>query len=480
MRGNEEGAPDRVLPSREDPVARATSEVLGGPLGPRALAGVSAARALPVLLALTTLAMVLAVLVKQHCRTQGWDAPGQFVHLCYSDLPSLFFFRDIGSGAVPYLSDVPPDAVVEYPVLTGLVMWVTALLVPGSGETAERALTYFDVNVVGLAACALVLVWATAVTARRRPWDALLVAVSPSLVLAATVNWDLWAVALLALSMLAWARERPVLAGVLLGLATAAKFYPLLVLGPLLVLCLRAGLLRTWWRTLGAAVLAWLAVNVPVALAAPEEWARFYLFSRERGAGFSSVWYVMYQQGVGVPTVSALNLLATGLLVACCAGVAWLAVAAPRRPRLAQLAFLVVAAFLLTNKVYSPQYVLWLLPLAALARPVWRDHLVWTAGEVVHFVGIWLFLAGFPNDGDPDRALPEGPYGVTVLLHVAGTLWLVALVVRDVLHPEHDPVRASGDDDPHGGPLDGAPDRLVLGPARRAARARHAAPAVRP
>ncbi len=465
-----------VLPSREDPVARACSEVVGGPLGRRALTGASAAGPVPVLLALTTVAMALAVVAKQHCRAEGWNAPGQFLHLCYSDLPALFAFRDLGSGAVPYLSDVPADAVVEYPVLTGLVMWVTALLVPGSGETAERALAYFDVNVLGLAACALVLVWATARTARHRPWDAALVALSPSLVLASTVNWDLWAVALLALAMLAWARERPVLAGVLLGLATAMKFYPLLVLGPLLVLCLRAGLLRTFWRTAAAAAVAWLAVNVPVALAAPEPWARFYAFSRERGAGFSSVWYVMYQQGVGIGSVSTLNLLATGLLLVCCAGVAWLALAAPRRPRLAQLAFLVVAAFLLTNKVYSPQYVLWLLPLAALARPVWRDHLVWTAGEVVHFVGIWLFLAGFPEAGDPDRALPAGPYGVTVLLHVAGTLWLVALVVRDVLHPEHDPVRrardagpdgADGpDDDPHGGPLDGAPDRCVLRGAR--------------
>ena len=36
---------------------------------------------------------------------------------------------------------------------------------------------------------------------------------------------------------------------------------------------------------------------------------------------------------------------------------------APRRPRFGAMAFLVIAAFLLTNKVYSPQYVLWLLPL---------------------------------------------------------------------------------------------------------------------
>ena len=67
--------------------------------------------------------------------------------------------------------------------------------------------------------------------------------------------------------------------------------------------------------------------------------------------------------------------------------------AAPRRPRLAQVLFLIVAAFVLTNKVYSPQYSLWLVPLAAMARPRWRDFLIWQVGEVVYFAAIWWFLS---------------------------------------------------------------------------------------
>jgi hypothetical protein len=41
-------------------------------------------------------------------------------------------------------------------------------------------------------------------------------------------------------------------------------------------------------------------------------------------------------------------------------------------------------------------------------------------------------------------------------------------VVRDILQPAHDVVRADGADDPAGGVLSGAPDRLVLklGPRR--------------
>ena len=66
-----------------------------------------------------------------------------------------------------------------------------------------------------------------------------------------------------------------------------------------------------------------------------------------------------------------------------------LGLTSPSTPRLAQLGFLIVAGFLLVNKVYSPQYVLWLLPLAVLARPRWRDLLIWQAGEVIYFaVGV--------------------------------------------------------------------------------------------
>ena len=62
------------------------------------------------------------------------------------------------------------------------------------------------------------------------------------------------------------------------------------------------------------------------------------------------------------------------------------------------MAFLVVAAFLMTNKVYSPQYVLWLLPLMILARPKWRDWLIFTAGELIYFVA-GLGTRRFPDTG---------------------------------------------------------------------------------
>jgi hypothetical protein len=43
---------------------------------------------------------------------------------------------------------------------------------------------------------------------------------------------------------------------------------------------------------------------------------------------------------------------------------------------------------------------------------------------------------------------------------------LCGLVVREILRPELDAVRADGTDDPEGGVLDGAPDAVRLSGAR--------------
>ncbi|MGH8970313.1 MAG: glycosyltransferase family 87 protein [Actinomycetes bacterium] len=453
---------DVVAPSREDPVVRAGSEVVGGPLGRRARTGGGWWTPLRVLMALVFLTCGLGLIQKEPCRSGGFGAPGVYSHGCYSDIPPLFAGRGLADGEVPYV-DQPAEHRVEYPVLTGAVMWATAALVPE--DSADRARWFFDINAVGLALCAAVVVAATALTAGRRPWDAAMVALAPGLALAGTINWDLYAVALLSLSLLAWSRERPGWAGVLLGLSAAAKFYPLLVLGPLLLLCLRTGRMRELRVAAGSAAVAWLMVNLPVMLADFDGWAYFYVFNRERGESWGSLWVVLTQQGHGVPKDS-LNMLSGGLFALACLGVAVLALGARRRPRLAQLLFLVVAAFLLTNKVYSPQYVLWLIPLAVLARPRWRDFLIWQACEVLHFVGTWLFLLGtVDTEVTANRSLGDDPYGMLVGLHVAGTLYLAVLVIRDVLRPEHDPVRADGSDDPGGGVFDGARDvrRLSVG-----------------
>ncbi|MGZ4608764.1 MAG: hypothetical protein ACXV2H_00740, partial [Actinomycetes bacterium] len=117
-----------VAPSRDDPVVRRGSEVLGGPLGRRVRSDPHRWwTPLRVMLALVFVVSGLGLVQKEHCRAHGWTAPGQYSHACYSDIPPLYFARGLAQGDIPYIGQAP-DQRVEYPVLTGAAMWVTAKL----------------------------------------------------------------------------------------------------------------------------------------------------------------------------------------------------------------------------------------------------------------------------------------------------------------------------------------------------------------
>ncbi|GHI06443.1 hypothetical protein AQI88_19035 [Streptomyces cellostaticus] len=456
-----------VRPTREDEVAAVGSELIGGPIGRRALLGTSWWTPVRVVALIAIGMFALGLVQKAPCYHSAWffGASSQYTHACYSDIPHLYQGRGFADGLVPYFDKLPGDMdYLEYPVLTGVFMEVAAWLTPGSGSIQHQEQWYWFVNAGMLMVCAAVIAVCVSRTHRRRPWDGLLVALAPAFALTATINWDLLAVALTAAAILMWSRGRAVAFGVLLGLATAAKLYPIFLLGPLLVLCWRAGKWREFFQAVGGAVVAWLVVNLPVMLFAFQGWSKFYRFSQERGVDFGSFWLIWAQNSSNPPTTDFVNTTATVLVVLCFLGIAALTLTAPRRPRFAQLAFLMVAAFILTNKVYSPQYVLWLVPLAVLARPKWRDFLIWQACEVAYFLGIWMYLA-YTTSGDAHKGLPTLGYHWTIAMHLLGTLYLCVVVVRDILMPERDVVRRSGDDDPSGGVLDGAEDVFVVGAA---------------
>ncbi len=323
--------------------------------------------------AASVVAALLGYAEKLPCSSGGaWNSfTGQFRDSCYTDIYPLYYTEGLSSGKVPYYGHP-----VEYPVLMGWMMEAAAWAVHSVADAYARGKDFYEVTVLMLAVCLIVGVVATAAAANREGngagWKtALMVAFSPALILAAYINWDLFAMALTACGLAAWAARRPWLAGVMLGLAVATKFYPLMFFGALFLLCLRAGKLREFGKALAGGLIAWLVINVPVALTATSGWAEFYAFSRDRGADWGSVWYLFenyHVPVVGNSSLGQLNFISSGSFAVACVLIAVLALAAPRRPRLPQLCFLLLAAFLILNKVWSPQYVIWLVPLAR-ARP---------------------------------------------------------------------------------------------------------------
>ncbi len=444
-------------PSLEDPVVTAASEVIGGPVGEHA-APHPWWTPLRVVLAVTALAFVLGMVQKTPCVSTNWsDGQVRYAAMCYSDIPYLYTGRGFAEGRLPFSDTGGRYQALEYPVVIGYFAFgaavVTQALAGGADLDARRAMPveriysapgvsnesglYFIVTAVFLGAVLLLAAKFMAGAQRGRPWDAMLFALSPALVLAGLINWDILAVAMVAGAFWAWARGRPVLTGVMIGLGTATKLYPMFLLGALFVVCLRSRRLRELTVVTVSAVVAWLVANAPAMLFGFEQWKVFWKFNSERGADLGSLWLVWTQAGHEV-SPDTINLVSWLFFGAVCVAVLVLGLTARRTPRVAQLAFLLVAGFLFVNKVYSPQYVLWLLPLAVLARPRWRDLLIWQAGEIFYFAAVWLFLGNYTASsvsGAPDKL-----YWYATFVRVAAELYLVVMVVRDIWNPWRDPV----------------------------------------
>src|SRR5262249_36182986 len=309
---------------------------------------------LRVCLALTVVVLALSWLEKAPCKSGAWTASRQYTHLCYSDVIPLYYTEKLDQDKVPYVQHP-----VEYPVLTGWFMytartlsgWYDTLAGDGLAPKVNPVESYFDVTALLLALCALMVTWAVYHLSGRRPWDAAMVALSPVLFVHAYTNWDLFAVALATVGLLAWQRRVPWLAGGLIGLGAAAKLYPALFLLPLLLLCLRTRRMFGFWQArLGAAV-AWLAVNLPISLRYRGAWLTFFATTRTRPADPDSVWNLL-ESLRGTPLDRAvppghaptlLNVVVGVSVLAVCLGVAALALRARVRPRLPQLLFLLVA-----------------------------------------------------------------------------------------------------------------------------------------
>jgi len=461
---------------RGDLLPRGSLAVAGGPLGRHVSArAVSWVAAVVPLLVATAATMALSVAERTHCIQKGWVGSDQFWHACFSDLPALYQLGNLDNGLAAYVGG--EGARTDHPVLTGAVMAWVGGLVP-DGAFLDQTRWYFALWALLGTALAVAVVHLTAASRPLHVTDAAHVAFSPVLLLTAMLSPDLFGVALASAGIWAWSRRRPVAAGVLLGLGVMARTYPLLILLALVVLGLRSGRLEAVRRTLGAAAGACAVVLLPflvglntmAILRSTQVWW-------DSAAGLGSPWMIPQLLSHPLPTGATTLLAVVGLLVACAVGAVF-ALSTPRRPTLAEVAFVLVALALLTGKAFPVQASLWLLPLLALCGVRWRDHLVWAGAEALHFVAVWLYVGGLST---PDRGLPPGWYAVFLVSRVVAVAYLVWRVwhtaaAREPLPdpdgsddaPDRDPVDLQDDEeldeepDELAGDFAGAPDRLLV------------------
>lgn len=438
-------------------------EEVGAAIKPAYRPGVAArltSIGLVVLTVLCGITLMLGFINKDRCTGPSFDQWGRsqpdlderrYRDVCYSDIQTLWIGRDIDRHVFPYVhgklteEGEPVGGVVEYPVLTGVLIWASAIF-------AHTDADFLLCSALLLAPFGLATAW---MLGRMSGWRALLWAIGPPLVLYAFHNWELpvvlCATAAFYVVHHGWGRrgaDRPLLsratvAAVLLGLGFAFKVYPGIFALPLMLYVLTGGRdggefgdrggpdWRGALRVAGVSIGTAVAVNVPFMLAGFEGWRASITFQLLRKADITtnSIWFwgfrpdsnpdnVPVQELIGV--LSPL-LMVISFVVACAIGWArylkegtypWILVSAA-----------MLCGFLLLHKVHSPQYTLWLIPMFVLLRVRWGWIVAYLAADLAMGIGIfrWYYEIAYDQhigiyDGLAAQAVMIGVWGRAALL----------------------------------------------------------------
>jgi uncharacterized membrane protein len=411
------------------------------------------ALALTVLLCGITL--VLGFANKNRCTGPQFDEWGRSepgyterarVDACYSDIQYLWIGRDIDRHVFPYVHGSINDkgdlsgGTVEYPVLTGLVIWLGALF-------ADTDAGFLLGSAILMAPFGLLTAWLLGKLAR---WRALLWAIGPPVVLYAFHNWDLpvvlCAVAAVYVMHRGWGRagmsrslvERATVAAVLLGLGFAFKLYPAIFVLPLMLYVLTGGRAgselpdgKRWnvsgmFRVAGAALGTAVAVNVPFALAGFEGWKASFTFQGLRQADITtnSFWFWGFRPESDPKNTDFQDMVSLLSPIAILASFALALYLGWRRYRRegtypwVAVSAAMLCGFLLLHKVHSPQYTLWLVPMLALMRL----HIGWAiAYYVADFaMGIGIFRWYHAIDVGKATTIYDGFSAQAVMIGVWG------------------------------------------------------------
>ncbi len=399
------------------------------------------------LLGLTVLVTVASAVQKLPCLRGRVDTDVLATRQCYSDAPIFYLGRGLAAD-VGWLGGLPPGyRDLEYPPLINVFIEASAKLTHlvmglSSSELERRATlsadvlyrqpgvvaeerTFFLITCLGLLVAALVTV-RTALRADWRVGDRVTwLMVTPVVVLTLSVNWDAVAIAFTALALHAGQRSRWVAFGVWVALGTAAKLFPLVLLGAAVIVLIQR---RRWRPVLGATAsfaVAWLLANAPLYLADRDAWSEFWLSNTDRPSSFGSAWMALRMIELPATADQLSVVLGVGMLATWLVGAA-LTWSGRIAPTLTELAVVFLLAFFVLGKVYSPQYSLWVvLGLLLVTRRRWLIGLVALA-ETWHYVETWLYIRGMTT---PEVGIDKA-YWSAIVLRIAAEAVVVVVVVR--------------------------------------------------
>ena len=256
------------------------------------------------------------------------------------------------------LGDTKVQHPVEYPALTGLIMWLLSFLVsPSDTAIYDYYRITAGIQIVLFAICAYLIY---KLAGKKYAYY---FALAPAVLYSLNRNWDIWAIVAMLFAILLFERKKYILSAILLSVAIATKFFPIVLMLPIMIIFLRNRQISTFIKYGLTTLITWILINLPFVLVDLEGWAYFYKFSAERGLGSASFYEIVniFIPGIKFSSIHfyILNILVFLLVTA-------FLMRLKTTPTLAESSFFVMFAFIIFNKQYSMQYVIWLTSLAVI------------------------------------------------------------------------------------------------------------------
>lgn len=294
-------------------------------------------------------------------------------HYGYSDIFNADRINPELGNKIPYL-----ETQVEYPIITGFfiyAMWHFGKSLLGYSMLTGMFLALFSV----ITAITLYMLCVRLEINKHRIYWFFIFA--PSLILFSVYNWDIMAVMFTVLALHSFSKNQYSLSGVFLSLGFSAKLFPIILLP---IMMLKADFKNSVKMAI-IFLLVSLALNAYFIANSFDVWKSTYTFHSARGPNMDSVWVLTHL------SANAINILSAALFLLAY----FILVFNHKKYDLISLCLASLLLFLIFSKVFSPQFILWLLPFFVLSRGVAKKefYMLELANISVFFSAVYWLLA---------------------------------------------------------------------------------------